>query len=291
MVSLPTKPTLHIGCGIKWIAQQPQCDLLFTDPPFSTHVPDGYADIEEFANHWLPIALSKVKSTGCAYVFVGAYPPEVTAYMNVKIPDYLVLTDMLVWCYGNVPPTCSKTHYRRNGQLILYYRGEGAPPLDSSLTSEMRMVQEFNHPSCSSQGGLHPWQKPMELAERFIRHSTKAGDVVYDPFTCTGTFLLAANKLGRVGFGAEINEEHAAIAIRRGCVVEGVSSGDGNEELQPDNPPDSTIGDDTTPHVPDEGGVEHALQSGTNVPLDDRVATTASSVAREGVTAQPVTSV
>ena len=79
-------------------------------------------------------------------------------------------------------------------------------------------------------------------------------------------------------------------------------------EVLPDSPPrdtgttdvesqsteslDDIAGDNAAaPVAPNGGGVEHALQSGTNVPLDDRVATTASSVAREGVTAQSVTPV
>jgi site-specific DNA-methyltransferase (adenine-specific) len=58
----------------------------------------------------------------------------------------------------------------------------------------------------------------MEIAERFIRHSTKQGMTVFDPFACTGTFLLAAAKLGRKSYGFEINHEHAQIAFERGCL-------------------------------------------------------------------------
>jgi site-specific DNA-methyltransferase (adenine-specific) len=58
----------------------------------------------------------------------------------------------------------------------------------------------------------------MEIAERFIRHSTKPGMKVYDPFACTGTFILAAAKLGRIGIGIEIDEANAQIAIDRGCI-------------------------------------------------------------------------
>jgi site-specific DNA-methyltransferase (adenine-specific) len=57
----------------------------------------------------------------------------------------------------------------------------------------------------------------MELAERFIRHSTKEGDTVIDPFACTGTFLLAAAKLGRLAKGCDISQENIEIAIQRGC--------------------------------------------------------------------------
>ena len=63
----------------------------------------------------------------------------------------------------------------------------------------------------------HSWQKPMELAERFVRHATEPGMTVFDPFACTGTFLLAAAKLGRKAYGFEINPDNAALALERGC--------------------------------------------------------------------------
>ena len=60
---------------------------------------------------------------------------------------------------------------------------------------------------------------PDELAERFIRHTTKPGDIVFDPFAGEGAFLLAASKLGRTGQGAETNNKNVVIAAKRGCVV------------------------------------------------------------------------
>src|SRR5690606_23894638 len=60
-----------------WLPAQDDCDLLLTDPPYSTDVDD----IEEFAASWLPVALAKVKPTGRAYVCVGAYPHELRAYL------------------------------------------------------------------------------------------------------------------------------------------------------------------------------------------------------------------
>ena len=78
--------------------------------------------------------------------------------------------------------------------------------LDCPLTAEQWAVQEINAPDGRQGDRYHAWQKPMEIAERFIRHSTKEGDRVYDPFACTGTFLLAAAKLGRKAYGCEIDE-------------------------------------------------------------------------------------
>jgi len=206
-------PTLYIGDGIEWIAtQQERCHLLLTDPPYSTDIDD----IETFANRWLPIALNKVCDTGCAYVFIGAYPNELKAYLNVKIPEHMTLANVLVWHYKNTLGMTPKEKYNLDWQAILYYRGKDAPPINSPLTSEQRAVQEINAPDGRLGNRYHTWQKPDELAERFIRHATETDDRVYDPFACTGTFLLAASRLGRRGLGAEINVENAKIAIERG---------------------------------------------------------------------------
>ena len=208
------QPTIFIGDGMEWIQRQPPCDLLISDPPYSTDI----SDIAAFASEWLPVALSQVKPTGMAYVFVGAYPKELCAYLNVKPPNGMTLEQVLVWTYKNTLGNNPKDRYKLNWQAILFYRGRDAPALDCPLTAEQWAVMEMNAPDGRLGNRYHAWQKPMELAERLIRHSTKPGDVVYDPFACTGTFLLAAAKFGRVAKGAEIDANHAAIAIERGCV-------------------------------------------------------------------------
>jgi DNA modification methylase len=128
------------------------------------------------------------------------------------------LVQVLVWSYKNTLGNNPKDRYKQNYQVCLFYRGKNAPALDCPLTNEQWAVQEINAPDGRQGDRFHAWQKPMEIAERFIRHSTKAGDMVFDPFACTGTFLLAAAKLGRKSFGIEINPQNAEIAINRGCV-------------------------------------------------------------------------
>jgi len=82
------------------------------------------------------------------------------------------------------------------------------------------MIERFTvHRDPMPIGKYHQWQKPDDLAERFIRHSTKRGDLVFDPFAGTGTFLLAASKLGRRGVGCEIDKKMIEIARKRGCEI------------------------------------------------------------------------
>ena len=205
---------IHIGDGIGYKPDEPY-DLLLTDPPYSTDV----EDIDIFAHSWLPNALEHVKPTGSAYVFIGAYPEEQRAYLNVRVPEHIELKQVLVWTYKNTLGNNPKDRYKQNYQVCLFYRGVDAPGLNCPLTSEQWAVQEINAPDGRQGDRYHAWQKPLELAERFIRHSTKQGDLVFDPFACTGTFLLAAAKLGRRGYGFEIDPKNAEIARTRGVQV------------------------------------------------------------------------
>ena len=204
---------LHIGDGIGFNPIE-KYDLLLTDPPYSTDVPD----ISEFANRWLYPALAGVKDTGFAYVFIGAYPNELQAYLEAVKPSNLTLEHVLIWTYKNTLGKNPKGRYKQNYQACLFFRGVNAPDLDCPLTSEQWAVQEINAPDGRQGDRYHAWQKPMEIAERFIRHSTKQGMTVFDPFACTGTFLLAAAKLGRKAYGFEIDPDNAEIAFQRGCV-------------------------------------------------------------------------
>lgn len=208
-----TKPLVTLASWNTWLPGQDPCDLLITDPPYSTDV----EDIEAFAKAWLPLALSKVKTTGRAYVCIGAYPHELKAYLNVQ--GCLPVAQVLVWSYRNTIGPSPKYDYKLNWQAILYFKGKEAPPIDCPIMTEQFSAQEINAPDGRQGNRYHAWQKPDQLAEQLIRHSTKPGDRVIDCFTGTGTFLLAAHKLGRVASGCERSPEMAKIAQTRGCEV------------------------------------------------------------------------
>lgn len=183
-------------------------DLLLTDPPYSTDI----EDIAKFAKGWLPEALKKIRKTGRAYIFIGSYPVELEAYLNAALP-----TQVLAWEYRNTLGPAPKDRYKLNWQAILYFKMVDAPDLTCPLMTEQFTVQDINAPDGRLGDRFHAWQKPMEIAERFIKHSTKAGDLMIDPFAGTGTFLLAAANLGRQAKGCDNNDAIITIAKSRGC--------------------------------------------------------------------------
>jgi len=61
----------------------------------------------------------------------------------------------------------------------------------------------------------HPAQKPIAMLEHIVSASSRAGNVVLDPFMGSGTALLAAKTLGRRAIGIEREERYCAIAAQR----------------------------------------------------------------------------
>jgi hypothetical protein len=62
---------------------------------------------------------------------------------------------------------------------------------------------------------LHANQKPQRLMERIIVASSDAGDVIWEPFGGLCTATLAALRLERKCFSAEINEKYYRLARKR----------------------------------------------------------------------------
>jgi len=70
----------------------------------------------------------------------------------------------------------------------------------------------------------HPTQKPLELAERAIRNSSRRGQIVLDTFLGSGTTLIAAERLLRICFGVEIDPHYCDVIVRRWIAFVGVDN-------------------------------------------------------------------
>jgi DNA modification methylase len=64
-------------------------------------------------------------------------------------------------------------------------------------------------------GNEHPTEKPVELFRRPMRKHTRPGDVCFEPFSGSGSQLIAAEQLGRRCHAIEIEPAFVDVAIRR----------------------------------------------------------------------------
>jgi DNA modification methylase len=64
-------------------------------------------------------------------------------------------------------------------------------------------------------GGKHPTTKPVELIRRPILWHTKPGGLIYEPFSGSGTALIAAEMTGRHCYAMELSPAFVDVAVAR----------------------------------------------------------------------------
>jgi DNA modification methylase len=71
---------------------------------------------------------------------------------------------------------------------------------------------EENKPAANR---LHPTMKPVELIERALLNSSKAGDIVVDLFGGAGSTMIGCERRGRVARLMELDPRYADVICRR----------------------------------------------------------------------------
>jgi DNA modification methylase len=61
----------------------------------------------------------------------------------------------------------------------------------------------------------HPTVKPVALVSDALKDCTRPGDIVLDTFCGSGTTILAAERVGRRGYGIEIDPQYVDVAVKR----------------------------------------------------------------------------
>lgn len=88
-------------------------------------------------------------------------------------------------------------------------RPERRPPASATAVWSVGSAIE------DGQGGLHPTQKPVELIRRPIEYHTRVGELIYEPFSGSGTALIAAEMTGRSCAAMELSPAFCDAARRR----------------------------------------------------------------------------
>lgn len=154
----------------------------------------------------------------------AAYPASETSNRYSQVFEY-----MFVFSKGN-PKTVNLLRDKPNrwagsgtfGQNserkqdgTLKKRGSFIVPEYSFRENIWRINNGFGYSSKDKIAYEHPAIFPEALAEDHIRSWSNEGDIVYDPFSGSGTTCKVADRLGRAWFGSEIAEEYQSVALRR----------------------------------------------------------------------------
>jgi DNA modification methylase len=74
-------------------------------------------------------------------------------------------------------------------------------------------VWDIQKPQKSETG--HSTQKPVECMRKPIENNSSPGQAVYEPFSGSGTTIIAAEETGRICYAMELSEAYVDLAVRR----------------------------------------------------------------------------
>lgn len=207
-------------------------DLLWTDPPYGvsyseknaflnavapasriqTPIENDSKTTPEMGEFWLKVftLCFEFCKSGAAYYVTGPQGGDLSMMMMMMMQKSgWLLKHVLIWAKNNHVLGRCDYHYKH--EPILYGWKPGAGHYWAGGHSETSLW-DIDKPHKSE---LHPTMKPIELYEKGIINSSRRGDVVFDPFSGSGTNIIACEKTGRKSYAIEMSEAYVQVGIER----------------------------------------------------------------------------
>ena len=191
---------------------------------------DAFESPEEydaFTRAWLTECKRVLKPDGAMWV-IGSYHNIFRVGAILQDLGFWILND-IVWVKTNPMPNFRGTRFTNAHETLIWAtpRKTGKYTFNyetmKKLNGGKQMRSDWDINICLGEErvkdengkSLHNTQKPMDLLRRVILSSTKAGDVILDPFVGSGTTAAAAKELGRNFIGIDREESYVKAARER----------------------------------------------------------------------------
>lgn len=194
--------------------------LVVTDPPYNVDYTGKTADALKIKNDTMDDSsfykfllsaytnmYNSLDDGGCIYVFHA--DTEGINFRKAMLDAGFKLSECLVWVKNSM--VMGRQDYHWQHEPILYGWKPTAAHKWYSDRSQTT-VWNFSRPTSSQD---HPTMKPIDLISYPITNSSKAGDIVLDPFLGSGSTLIACEQLNRICYGAEIDPHYCDVILSR----------------------------------------------------------------------------
>ena len=120
----------------------------------------------------------------------------------------ILIHRQIIWCKPSL--VFGRGDYHWQHELCFYgWRRGNKPPFygPRNQTTLWKIGRETNK--------SHPTAKPVELWNAPIENHTKPGMVLYEPFSGSGSQIIAAEKLGRKCYAMELSPQYVDLTVQR----------------------------------------------------------------------------
>lgn len=120
------------------------------------------------------------------------------------------LRSAIVWDKGQI--AISRGHYHWQHEAMFYAVRKGA---NGHWSGDRKQSTVWNIPKPRKSETGHSTQKPVECMKRPLENNSKIGDHVYEPFSGSGTLIIAAQMTKRIAHAVELEPKYVDIAVTR----------------------------------------------------------------------------
>lgn len=219
-----------------------RADFVFTDPPYNVRIDGNVSNIS---------GLAAISQREFAMASGEMSEQEFTAFLakafdllcrNSKdgsihqiFMDWRHLREMLAagdrhyselknLCIWNKTNAGMGSFYRSKHEMVFVWKNGRTPHINTFELGQYGRYRSnvWDYEGINSMGSgrldalaLHPTVKPVALVADAIKHCSKRGQIVLDPFCGSGTTLIAAEKTGRCARAIELDPAYVDVAVRR----------------------------------------------------------------------------
>lgn len=154
--------------------------------------------------------LSRALAPGRSFYIWGGYS-NIRNYPKALDDAGLFFSQTIIW--HKQWPVLTRKDYMGDHEWCFYGWKEGAAHyFDPDITNatDVWSVKKVSPPSM-----VHLTEKPVELAERAMIHSSRRGEAVLDLFGGSGSTLIAAERTGRVARLIELDPAYCDVIVTR----------------------------------------------------------------------------
>ena len=126
--------------------------------------------------------------------YIWCSKEQILDYLNFFVSENKCSFDILCWQKENAMPTFNNK-YLTDKEYCLYFRKGGYCQPERYEDAKTIFVEPINIKDKKMFG--HPTIKPLKIFETLIKNSSKEGDLVFDPFSGSGTTAVACYNLKR----------------------------------------------------------------------------------------------
>lgn len=143
-----------------------------------------------------------------AYVWHGMLHAG-SVFQSLQDSEFTVRAE-IVWAKSNF--AISRGHYHPQHESCFYAVKKGGT---GHWAGDRKQTTLWQIPKPAKSETGHGTQKPVECMKRPIENNSSPGQAIYEPFSGSGTTIIAAEMTGRCCYAVELNPSYVDVAIKR----------------------------------------------------------------------------